>query len=124
MQEKENSTTDKKLCAFFVDNSLLYKKILLERDLGKTKAKKYTQWEWPALFVRGELERKDDTRFSDYSGEGSIGLVLSIPLFTGGTLFSNIKTKDMASEIASIQEYSDVLRTFNSIANKKKTITR
>lgn len=117
------AATDKNLRDFFVDNSLLYKKILLERDLGKTKAKKYTQQEWPALFLRGELDRKDDTRFSEYSGEGSIGLVLSIPLFSGGTLFSNIKTKDMASEIASIQEYSTVLQTFNSIANKKKTIT-
>ncbi|MEA3469892.1 MAG: TolC family protein [Thermodesulfobacteriota bacterium] len=119
----ENSTTDKKLRDFFVDNSLLYKKILLERDLGKTQAKQYTQHEWPALFVRGEFDRKDDTRFSDYDGEGSIGLVLSIPLFSGGTIFSNVKTQDMSSKIASIQEYSDVLRTFNSIANKKKTIT-
>ncbi len=119
----KNSTTDNKLRDFFVDNSLLYKKILLERDLGKTKAKRYTQQEWPALFVRGEFDRKDDTRFSDYDGEGSIGLVLSVPLFTGGTTFSNVKTKDMASKIASIQEYSDALKTFNSIANKKKTIT-
>ena len=29
----------------------------------------------------------------------------------------------MAAQIASIQERSNVLRTFNSIANKKKTIT-
>jgi outer membrane protein TolC len=117
------AATDEKLRDFFVDNSLLYKKILLERDLDKTKAKKFTQQEWPALFVRGEYERKDDTRFSDYNGERSIALVLSIPLFSGGTIFSNIKTEDMASDIASIQEYSTVLKTFNSIANKKKTIT-
>jgi len=115
--------TDENLRDFFTNNSLLYIKILLERDLDKTKAKKYTQQEWPELFVRGELDRKEDTRLSDYSGEGSIGLVLSIPLFSGGTILSNIKTKDMASEIASIQEFSTVLRTFNSIANKKKTIT-
>lgn len=119
----KDSATDEALRDFFVDNSLLYKKILLERDLGKTKAKKFTQQEWPEFFVRGELDRKDDTRFSDYSGEGSIGLVLSVPLFSGGTVFSNVKTKDMASKIASIQEHSDELKMFNSIANKKKTIT-
>ena len=117
------STSDENLRNFFVDNSLLYKKIILERDLGKSKAKKYTQTEWPSLFVRGELNRKEDTRLEDYSGEGSIGLVLNIPLFSGGTIFSNIKTKDMAAQIASIQERSTVLRTFNSIANKKKSIT-
>jgi len=117
------STSDENLRNFFMDNSLLYKKIILERDLGKSKAKKYTQAEWPSLFVRGELDRKDDTRLEDYSGEGSIGLVLSVPLFSGGTIFSNIKTKDMAAQIASIQEHSSVLRTFNSIANKKKSIT-
>lgn len=119
----EESATDENLQNFFVENSLLYQKILLQRDLDKTKAKKYTQQEWPALFVRGDIERKEDTRFDDYSGEGSIGLVFSIPLFSGGTLFSNIKTENTASEIASIQEFSSVLRTFNSIANKKKTIT-
>ncbi len=119
----DESTTDAALQDFFVDNSLLYKKILLERDLGKSKADKYTQTEWPALFVRGEYDRKEDTRLSDHDGEGSIGLVLSVPLFSGGTIFSNIKTKDMASEITSIQEYSTILKTVNSIANKKKTIT-
>ncbi len=118
-----DSATDEELRSFFADNSLLYKKILIERNLGKTKAKKYTQQEWPALFVRGELDRKEDTHFNEYSGEGSIGLILSVPLFSGGTLFSNIKTRDMATEITSIQEYSTILRTFNSIANKKKTIT-
>jgi Outer membrane efflux protein len=117
------STTDENLRDFFVDNSLLYKKIILERDLEKSKAKKYTQAEWPSLFVRGELDRKEDTRFKDHSGEGSIGLVLNVPLFSGGTVFSNIKTRDMAAQIASIQEHSNVLRTFNSIANKKKSIT-
>ena len=124
MQEfLDEATSDASLRDFFVHNSLLYKKILLERDLGKSKADKHTQAEWPALFVRGELDRKEDTRFSEYSGEGSIGLVLSVPLFSGGTLFSNIKTKNMASEISSIQEFNTILKTVNSIANKKKTIT-
>lgn len=118
-----DSSSDTDLRTFFVDNSLLYKKILLERDLGKVKAKKYTQLEWPALFIRGEYDKKVDSRFSDYYGNGSIGLVLSVPLFSGGTLYSSIKTQGMASEIASIQEFSDVLRIFNSLANKKKTIT-
>lgn len=117
------STTDETLRNFFVENSFLYKKIILERDLGRTRAKKYTQQEWPALFVRGELDRKDDTRFENYSGEGSIGLVLSVPLFSGGTIFSTSKTKDMAARITSIQEQSNMLRTFNSIANKKKSIS-
>lgn len=117
------STSDENLRDFFVDNSLLYKKIILERDLEKSRSKKYTQEEWPSLFVRGELDRKDDTRLKNYSGEGSIGLVLKVPLFSGGTLFSNLKTRDMAAQIASIQERSNVLRTFNSIANKKKSIT-
>ena len=116
------SVTDERLRNEFVDNSLLYTQIILTRNLEKAKADKYTQGEYPSLYVRGELDRKDDTRFKDYSGEGSIGLVLSIPLFTGGTLFSNIKTKDMAAQIASINEQSNVLRTFNSIANKKKSI--
>lgn len=119
----ENSATDSQLRDYFLDNSLLYKKILLEQDLEKTRANRKTQGEWPALFVRGELDRKNDTRFSDYSGQGSIGLVLRVPLFSGGTVFSNIKAQDMATKIATIQEHTDTLRAFNSIANKKKTIT-
>jgi len=116
------SASDENLRDFFIHNSLLYKKILLERDLGKGKARKYTQTEWPSLFIRGQLDRKADTRLNDHSGEGSIGLVLSVPLFSGGTVFSNIKTKDMAMQITAIQEHSNVLHTFNSIANKKKSI--
>jgi outer membrane protein TolC len=116
------STTNATLRDFFLRNSLLYKKILLERKLAKSTADQYTQSEWPELFVRGEFDKKEDTRLEDYSGKGSISLVLSVPLFSGGTLVSNTKTKDMASKISSIQEFSDVLRTVNSIANKKKTI--
>ena len=115
--------TDETLRDFFIDNSFLYKEILLERNLGKTKAKKYTQQEWPALFLRGEFDRKGDTRFNDYEGEGSVGLVLSIPLFSGGTLFSTSKTEDNAARISSIEEYSAILKQLNSINNKKKTIT-
>lgn len=118
-----DTMSSKQLQGFFVANSLLYKQITLERELGQITAKKYTQQEWPTLFVRGELERGVNTRTTDYSGEGSIGVVLQIPLFGGGTLFSTSKTRDLAAEIANIQEYSSTLRTFNSIADKKQTIT-
>ena len=107
---------------FFLDNSLLYKKILLERELGTTKAKKHTQQEWPELSIRGDFARKEDTRLDEYSGEGSVGLVLNIPLFSGGTSGSTSQTQDNASRISYIEEQSAVLKRLNSISNKKKTI--
>ncbi len=117
-----NSTTDNDLQDSFVANSLLYKQVILERDLGKSKAQKYTQSEFPSLSIQGELTRKDDTRFNEYSGEGSIGLVLTVPLFSGGTLVSTFHTTNMATELALIQEHSTLLRSIHSIANKKKSI--
>ena len=55
-------------------------------------------------------------------GEGTVGLVLKVPVFSGGTLYSNAMTQEQARRVAEIQGESALRRQFNSLANKRKTI--
>ena len=51
-----------------------------------------------------------------------MGLYLSVPIFSGGILSSNVKTRREAIEVALEQLRSDNRKTFNRLANRKKTI--
>ncbi len=93
---------------FFKDNSLLYSQILLEKQLADQQATTFTQREYPDLTVRGYYDRLDDTQFTKFNGEGSLALVLSVPLFTGGTIFSTTKTQAIAQHIAEVNQYTDL----------------
>jgi outer membrane protein TolC len=116
--------TDKELTDFFMDNSLLSQKITLEYQLEKTRAKKIVEEEWPDLSFRGNYERKPDTRFSDFESEGNLSLILTVPLFSGGTLFSNIRTMKQAQQIAAITHNSLLRKTIHSFRSNRKLITR
>ncbi len=110
------------LFTFFKDNSLLYKNIVLEKILAENKAQTFTQDEWFDISVKGNYDRREDTRFSDYDGEGTLSLVLSVPLFTGGTIFSTKETKASAIQIATTQELADLRAQFHTLENIKKSI--
>lgn len=113
---------DGQLRADFEKNSQLAKRIRLEQELARVQAYKYTQGEFPEVAVRGELLRKEDTPFEDMKGEGTIGLVLKVPIFSGGTMYSNTMTEKLAQRTASIQGKADLRKRFNALANKRKTI--
>lgn len=116
------SADDAALQQYFIEHSLLYQKITLERDLADNHALTYTENEWPALSVRGLYDRRDDTQFSKFNGEGSLALVFSVPLFTGGTIISNSKTRTMAQQIADVTQYADLRKTVHAIENNRKLI--
>ena len=113
---------DEELRRYFLDHSLLNRKITLERDLAYSKAKTLTQKEWPSLSVQGKSNRQEDTRFSDFNGEGSVALVLTVPIFSGGTLKSTREEKRMAQHIADVTKYSDLNRTVHAIENNRNMI--
>jgi len=106
----------------FMSSSPLARRYALERRGNDVKARSYTQGEWPDLAVKGEYGRKEDTRFSGYSGEGYIGVALSVPLFSGGTTISNIRTQDLSLKMSGLGEYSQLRSTYFSLENKKKSI--
>ncbi len=106
----------------FLKHSVLCKKINLEQELAKEKALLHTASEWPGLSVRGLYERKPDTEFDQFEGEGSLAVVLSVPLFSGGTLFSTAKTQTMARHIADVSQYADLQKTIHALENNKRLI--
>ena len=114
---------DKQLRSQFEKESLLYRKIKLEHELAGNKAKTYTAEEYPDLAVKGSLARKEDTRFDNYEEEGRVALVLSVPLFTGGTLNSNRGTREAAEQIAGITQTQSLRQTVHSIENTRDLIT-
>lgn len=108
---------------YFQSNSLLYSKIMLERELAEHKATTFTQNEYPDLAIRGSYDRHEDTQFTKFNGEGSLALVFSIPLFSGGTLFSTQKTQVTAQHIAGITQSADLRERIHSIENNRKLIS-
>jgi len=116
------NTTDKDLTDCFEQNSLRYKNIKLTHQLAQTQAKQYTQDNWPELAIKGDYGRKEDTSFSDLDGEGSLAVVLSIPLFSGGTLYSDNRTKTMAEQVARIAQADTLRRTIHLITNYRSLI--
>lgn len=116
------NSDDKQMQHLFVNHSLLYKKIHMERQLAHLKARQYSQNEWPELTIQGEWEKKTDTRFEDFDSQGSVSLVLNVPLFSGGTRSSNLKAQSMAKQAASIQERADIRKSYNSIVNQYQSI--
>lgn len=122
IQQFVESAGDADLRQYFLEHSLLYQKIRLERDLADTRALTYTENEWPGLSVRGLYDRRDDTRFSQFDGEGSLALVFSVPLFSGGTIFSNSKTRTMAQHVADVTQYTDLRETVHDLENNRKLI--
>ena len=113
---------DNQLYRFYQDNSELFRQLELQRDLSDARADRFTQQEWPDLAVRGDYGRKEDTYFTDFVSDGSIGLYLKVPIFSGGTLRSNLKAKSEAQQVALEQLRNDDRKIFNRIANRRKSI--
>lgn len=113
---------DEQLFRFYKANSELYRQLELQRELSESKADRFTQGEWPELAVRADYSRKEDTSFSDFDSDGSIGLFLIVPFFSGGTLNSNLKSQGEAKQLALEHLRDDNRKLFNKIANRKKTI--
>lgn len=115
--------SDEQLRSQFEANSPLHQKIRLERDLAGNKADALTAEEYPDLSVRGSLARKEDTKFDHAEGDGSVALVLSVPLFSGGTLHSNRAAREAAEHIAGISQTYNLRQTIHSIENNRDQIT-
>jgi outer membrane protein TolC len=122
IKEFVDSADDGDLRHYFFEHSLLCTNVNLERDLARNKALTHTENEWPGLSVRGLYDRRDDTQFSKFNGEGSLALVFSVPLFSGGTIISNSKTRTMAQHIADVTQYADLRKTIHAMENNRHLI--
>ncbi len=106
----------------FMTHSILRRQVRLERDLAVARALLNTQNEWPGLTLRGLYDRSPDTRFEDFEGEGSLAVVLSVPLFSGGTIFSNIRARAAATRIAETSHYFGLQKALHEMENSRQQI--
>jgi len=107
---------------FFMNHSLLREQVRLERDLAASQALLNTQYEWPGLSLRGLYDRKPDSRFEDFEGEGSLAIVLSVPLFSGGTIFSNTTARSAATRVADTTHYLKLRKNIHDMENSRQLI--
>ena len=114
--------SDEELRCYFLDHSLFNRKISLERDLANTRARLLTQKEWPGLSMRGKYNREEDTHLDSFNGEGSVSLVFTLPLFSGGTLCSSKKAQKMAQQAADVTRFSDLRKTVHDMENNRNMI--
>lgn len=111
------------LFTYFKTNSLLYQKIALEKVEAIDRAKEFTQDEWFDVSFQAQYESQDASIFSGKDSEKSLALVLSVPVFSGGTIISNKATRETAELIASTKEIAEIRAQFHAIENSKKLIT-
>ncbi|MCP4047391.1 MAG: TolC family protein [Gammaproteobacteria bacterium] len=123
IQNLIESTNSQELFIHFQQHSYLYHNIVLERIVSKNKAHSFTQNEWFDISIQGKYDRRDDTKFNDYDGEGTLSLVLSVPIFSGGTLYSSNKSKASALKIAETKETADIRAQYHALENTRKLIT-
>lgn len=122
LQHFIEEASDEDLHKHFHAHSLLFKRLELSHQLAASHSKRHTQENWPGLSLEGEYGRQEDTEFSDYDGEGSLSLVFSVPLFTGGTVFSNKKAQAMALRTADVSRYAELRKTLHSMENHRNFI--
>ncbi|WP_136809083.1 TolC family protein [Desulfosediminicola flagellatus] len=110
------------LYEFFQENSVLFEGIVLTKMLADNQSLLFTQDEWFDIAVSAQYDRREDTELEKLDGEGTLALVLSVPLFSGGTSFSNVKTKAMARKVADITKNTELRTRFHAILNTRKLI--
>jgi len=123
IQSFVESSTNTALQQYFNSHSLLVRRIQLERNLADKEALTYTENEWPELSLRGLYNRQNDTPFNHFEGDGTLAFVFSVPLFTGGTIFSNSKSKTMAQHIADVTQFADLREARHSLENNRQLIS-
>lgn len=123
IQLQVESADSSEIFDFFQSNSLLYEDIMLTKKLADNQSLQFTQNEWFDIAVNAQYDRRENTELDDLDGEGTLSLVLSVPLFTGGTSFSNVKSKVMARQVADITKNTGLRTRLHAILNTRKLIT-
>ena len=101
-----------------VTSSPSYLILSADESLSKSRAQSLMAAEWPELLAQASLS-KQATKFSDAFASGdrsySVGLVLNIPLFSGGSFWSTHRESVAADETATIKRRRDESALLNLV---------
>ena len=91
---------------------------LVQEELAISRARTTLSQEWPNLRIQGNLTKQGPgwkEAFSPGDQSYSIGLVLNVPIFSGGSLFSTSIESSSAQEVARAQAHRDVIQLRNDL---------
>ncbi|MCM2279713.1 MAG: TolC family protein [Oligoflexia bacterium] len=103
---------EEELQRHIVESSQRYRASLAEEESGYARARGAMSQEWPELSFRGSLNKQArdwTTAFSGSDRSYSLALVLSIPLFSGGSLVSTYYEKSNAQRAGELKARKDIL---------------
>ncbi len=89
-----------------MSRSLAYRQFELEENVSASDAGLFMAQEWPELLLQGSYGRQSlewNQLFDPDQRSRSFSIVLNIPLFSGGSLFSSAKERSASRQIASLQ---------------------
>jgi len=101
--------------------NLTYLILLAEQNSADIRARLLMAPEWPEILIQGNLNKQGPHWQEAISGGNvshTIALVLNIPLFSGGSLFSSYSEKRNAENAATLKREQDILRLRDEVENQ------
>lgn len=105
-----------------VSSSPTYHLLLAQRESADRKLLNITAQEWPELVFRANLNKQAPTweeAFSPEQRSYSFAVVLTIPIFSGGSVFSTTIEKSHANQAQEIQTEKDIQSLKNQVENDR-----
>lgn len=112
-KKSESYLSEEKISQTIASSSPVYKTYLAEQEASDARAQALMEREWPELSITGNLN-KQGPKWNDAISTGSvshsIALVLTVPLFSGGTTISSYREKKYAEQSSAIKTERDIIR--------------
>ena len=113
-----------------VKEGAVFRRVQLESEAERAKAKSLAATEWPELLARATLGKQSDDwsrSFSTPETSYSYGLVLNIPFFSFGSLFSlnrEASALETASEIRRRRSSEDLVNNVHSLVLRGRALAK
>ncbi len=123
---RENAPQEKQMLEKkMVESSPTYHHLLFQNELALSQAALLTSNEWPELSLRGSLNKQSpnwNEVFTSPQRSYSLAVVLTLPLFSGGSLVSSHLEKHFANQASEFQVQKEILKLKNEIENEREQI--
>ncbi|MBI4925662.1 MAG: TolC family protein [Bdellovibrio sp.] len=117
-QTASNDVLEKQI----VEHSPVYQRFIIQNSLSQIKNQLLTSAEWPELALKGSINKQAlqwNEVFSSSQRSYALAVVLSIPIFSGGSLLSSNLEKYHANQASEFKTQKDILGFLDEVENEK-----
>lgn len=121
LDEKERENFARRIA----NTSPVYRTFVAEEESNLSKSKQLSVQEWPEVALRGSLSKQapDWTQaFSGGQNSYSFGLVVNIPLFTGGAVITSSNEQARSAQASALKSQRDILQFLNELETDRSQI--